>query len=266
MFQTAKAYVIAVLVCAAVSVPSTPVLSAPNGDRLAEISSMRGKGDVKLSKEMEQLRPRALRETAEKIGVQEAFRKRYGELQAKCQEQRTSLDRMFNFQPLLLHGGHVIPPVVVSADKYTDISKVDEMVMVGNSYRILKPARFVSVPPSWRDYLLLADNALDVEEPHPAMLPMSSKEVDIWKSGVYEGWKTGMEHADRLFERSLNELKRDFTGLMQYKILSLKGFISVPMISEGHYAVKVGSDTLEFDQQTFRITEPSSFKSRDKWK
>lgn len=235
-------------------------------DRLSELSDMRGKGDVKLSQEMAQLRPRALKETAEKLGVQEAFRIRYGELQQKCLDKRASLDKMFNFQPFLLHGGHVIPPVIVSADHYTDMSKVDEMVTVGSSFKILKPARFVSVPPSWRDYLLLNKNALNVEEPHPAMLPVNGKESDIWKQSLSEGWKIGLEHADNLFERSLNELRRDFVGLMQYKILSMKGYISVPMISEGHYAVKVGSDTLELDQQTFRITEQSSFQTKDKWK
>lgn len=233
--------------------------------RYQELMDMRGDKSVRLTKEMVEMRPQALREAAERLGVQEAFREHYGAFQKELLSKKSLLDRMYDFTPLLLHKRHVLPPVIVTTESFADFPDPNKMIMVGKSFKILKPARFVSVPPSWRDYLLQPDGALHVEDTHPALLPLNGEESAIWRKGLAEGWKAGTEHAERLFARSMNELKRDYLGMLQYKSLSLKGYVSTPMISEGHYAIRVGDDILEFDQQTFRITAPSKFRHKDEW-
>lgn len=261
---------IACLLAAGFLLVTTPLNAAPVEDRAQQaytrLADMRGVRSIKIPKEMAELRPKALREQAERLGVQTAFRVYYSSYEEEVEKHALKLDQMFNFSPLLLHKGHVRPPVLTRAGESSEVSHSTRMTKTGSSYRILKPAAFVSVPPSWRDYLILPEALKVVEEVHPAMLPLGSREREIWREGVDSGWKTGREFAERMFRRKVNELERDIAGLMLYKELSLKGFVSTPVIAENHVGVQVGDTILEFDQQEFRITQPSHFQKRDKWR
>lgn len=231
----------------------------------AELMNMRGTSSIRISKEMAELRPKALREQAERLGVQSAFRAYYTSYEAELEKRARDLDRIFDFAPLLLHKGSVRPPVLTQAGESAELNG-SSMTRTGMSYHILKPALFVSVEPSWRDYLVLPESSKTVEEVHPAMLPLGSEERRIWQEGIRIGWEQGKTFAERMFRRNLNELERDYAGLILYKRLSLKGYVSTPIIAERHIGVQVGDTILEFDQQEFRITEPAKFQQRDKWR
>lgn len=239
--------------------------SAPDMRKDAQyqkLQSLKSKSTRNLSAEARALRPKAIAETGHRVGVQEGFVWRYKQILAMLEKRKHELDTVFDFAPLLLHGGTVMPPVITRADAFTEISDENKMTRVGSSYKILKPARFLSTEPSWRDYLLVPEGALRVEPIHTGILPQNSKESKIWQESIDEGWKRGAEHAEDMFDRGVNKLLVDLRGLIQYKILERDGYVSIPKIARGHYAIRVGSRDLEFDQEIFRITEESAFKDR----
>lgn len=218
------------------------------------------KGRAPLSEEALALRPKALAETAERLGFQEGYFYRYKQIAKLLDSRKKMLDNIFDFGPFLLEGQKVMPPVITQADAYAEIMGPAEMVETGSSYRILRPARFVTVKPSWRDYLIIPEGAVKPEKIHPSMLPMNSEEQKIWRDAITEQWFNGMEHADRMFQIGVNKMLVDLRGIIQYQVLERRGYISMPMVARGHLDIKVGDENLEFDQQTFRITQKAKFQ------
>lgn len=227
---------------------------------IIDIKGSSKKTKTPLSEEARALRPRALEDVATRLGFQEGYFYRYKQIQDILRKRRDVLDTVFDFGPFLLEGGRVMPPVITRADSYAEIKGPDEMVQTGTAYRILRPARFVTVKPGWRDYLVVPEGAVRPEKIHPSMLPMDSAEREIWKKAVTEQWFNGMEHADRMFQIGVNKMLTDLRGIIQYRVLERRGYVSMPQVASGHLAVRVGDENLEFDQQVFRITEKSRFK------
>ncbi|CAH2902547.1 MAG: IncI1 plasmid conjugative transfer protein TraI [uncultured Paraburkholderia sp.] len=62
-----------------------------------------------------------------------------------------NLDTIFQFSPLINRNG-TIPPVIVEARELSSFSP-DQIRTANRVYKIGKEERFVSVPPTWRDYL-----------------------------------------------------------------------------------------------------------------
>ena len=211
------------------------------------------------------LRTGAVREEAVRYGIQTGFAWRYGAIARDCESRELSLDRDYPFDLLLLEGGTVQPPVITKADNSRSIENGSKMTATGKAWRILQPAMFVSNPPSWRTYLLVPKEALEVQAPHSSMLPKTSEEREVWKNGVTEGWNYGVEQAERTFRENVARLSREFNGMAEYHKLNRQGKISIPNVSKGHYAVRVGKDTLELDQQTFVINEAAQFQGQNNW-
>lgn len=229
---------------------------------LEQIRGLKGKKGPAISEEMQNLRLKAVREVAERIGFQEGYIWRYRQIDRLLKSRELALDSIFDFGPFLLEDGKVVPPVIASADAFMEIKSPDEMVSTGKTYKILKPAKFVTVKPSWRDYLVVPEGAVKTEKIHPSTLPQNGKEREAWIEAVDEQWLNGIEYADKMFQTGVNKLLVDLRGLIQYKVLADRGYISMPRIAKGHLAINVGSEQLEFDQQTFRITEKASFKKK----
>lgn len=246
-------------------VPDTTVREVENDPEYKKMMNIKGKWQ-QLTEEMAALRPKALADVAMRIGFQEGWTFRYKKIFAFLKSRETDLDSLFNFAPLLMNKGTVMPPVITQADAYTEMEGKEKMVRTGLTYRILKPAKFISVEPSWRDYLLIPEGAMKVEKPNAAMLPMDSAEQLIWQTNFSTGWLEGMEYADRMFETGVNRLVIDMKGLVQYRLLERAGYISMPQIARGHVDIRVGDQNLEFDQEIFRITQQSKFKKANSHK
>lgn len=249
---------------AELNIPSVTREDMQNAPELKQLQSLRGKKGVTISEDMKNLRLKAVTEVGERIGFQEGYNWRYRQIDALMKRRELALDAIFDFGPFLLEDGKVMPPVITSADSFMEIRNPDEMIATGKTYKILKPARFITVQPSWRDYLVVPENAIRTEKIHPSTLPMTSDEQKAWKEAVSEQWINGIEHADKMFEMGVNKLLVDLRGLIQYKVLADRGYISMPKIAKGHLAIRVGDENLEFDQQTFRITEKARFRNIDK--
>jgi defect-in-organelle-trafficking protein DotC len=210
--------------------------------------------------DMGSLRDKALAEVAERIGTQVGVRERFSSIRRMLDDRAAKLDGQFDFAPLLLNQGAVMPPVIAKVENFAEVSRPDEMVRVETSYKILVPAHFVSIPPSWRDYLLVPEAALAVEDPQPGALPSGAAERQLWRDGLSRGYRGGCEQADAMFRRSLSRLETDMLGAAEFIKLERSGYVSIPMVSKGQYAIKVGDRQMEVNQEVFRIVKDASFK------
>jgi len=218
-----------------------------------------------LETEAQRLRPEAIREAGQVLGTQTAVRYRYAQIIAELRTHEASLDKIFNFTPLMMHKGRVVPPVIVASGHSLRIETPDQGSFTGASFRILKPAQLVSLAPDWRSYLLTA--SLPAVQPvEPSLLPKNSAERLLWEAAVEEGWKLGLQHAENLFEVSLARLVRDIRGMIRFKALVAQGMVSLPQYAEGHLGIQVGADSLDVDQRVFRLILPSRFMDVDNWK
>lgn len=232
---------------------------------LEQILALRG--DAKLVSEEYQnsfkgLRPQALREAAMILAVQAAVKYRYSQIVDRLHALAMQLDRIINFQPLLINS-KVLPPVISVSNGGVVLENDKYMRAVEQTYTIISPARFVTIAPSWRDYLLREFGS--VEQVNPVLLPRDKTEVSIWTESAREGWMSGIKQANHIFDLNLNRLRRDYLGIAIFRTLEKQKIVSLPQISSGKMAVKVDGKTLSINEKTFRITVPTGFQEIERW-
>lgn len=205
------------------------------------------------------LRAKMIAGTARTVGFRAGLANR-GLAYKKLLDARTTvLDSMFQFQTLLGPGG-VLPPVIVEAQDsaaYAD----DQMRTATRIYKIVRPEHLVSVPPTWRDYLLmglLVKATVDI--PEGDARPRNNDEMKVWQDNVMAGWKTGEQGADQIFEANLNRLTRDFTGMLRYSILLQQGIITPTQVAESHRAVTGDKLEIKLDDRSRMITQKAELE------
>jgi defect-in-organelle-trafficking protein DotC len=229
-------------------------------DALREVLAMRGTKASEMQAEARGLRLRIVKEAAYAMGVQAGAKWRNERISEVLEGQAAHLDTIFAFR-LLLIDGQVLPPIIVRSDRSTELSD-RTVVKTGTSYKIIKDARFVSTPPSWRDYF---QTEFTVREVAPNLYPNSSEEVEAWEQEVARGWALGVQQADNIFEINMRLLTRDMRGLILFRQLAGQGYLSLPQVATGRYAIRIGDKNLDMDQTSFTIVEDSKFQPEDKW-
>lgn len=229
---------------------------------LNAIMEMKSGGQGEKTSQNENLRSKILRESAHTLAFQAAVKWRYAKLLHAVEFRCHEIEKIFNFAPLLINS-RVLPPVIQWADKSTTVENSTYATSVDAQYRIISPARLVSTPPSWRDYLVFNFEALDAVSAD--VLPGTSKEKNIWKTAAAKGWEEGIEHANEIFTLNMDKLVSEYRGILRFKMLADKGIVSVPTLAEGHLGVRIGDNVLNVNQQTFRITVPAEFRAAELW-
>lgn len=210
------------------------------------------------------LRFDALKDVAYTLGVQTAVRWRYEAINTVLQANRVTLDRVFDFRPLLLHDGRVAPAVVERTDGAYRIVSPTEARQTEATYTIEQEARVVSRSPDWRDYLIHSYPTFT--RPDPAMLPRDATERRIWAAAVASGWRAGVVQAERLFDTHLARLRRDYLGMARFKLLALQGVVEVPLLAESHLGVVVNGRMLSVGERVFRIPPITDFRAVRNWR
>ncbi len=210
------------------------------------------------------LRYDALKDVAYTLGVQTAVRWRYEAINAVLQANHVTLDRVFDFRPLLLHDGRVAPAVVERTDGAYRIVSPTEAHQTETTYTIEQEARVVSRSPDWRDYLVHSYPTFT--RPDPAMLPRDATERRIWATAVASGWRAGVVQAERLFDTHLGRLRRDYLGMARFKLLALQGIVDVPLLAESRLGVVVNGRMLSVGERVFRIPPVTDFQPVRSWR
>jgi len=120
------------------------------------------------------------------------------------------------------------------------------------TYLIQSQARFVTVPPNWRDYLWMNFKAPPL--PIDTMLPKTRDEQKVWAQYTAMGWQQGIQQANTILQGNLARLTRDTKGMLLYSKLLAEGMVSQPFVERNNLGITGGGDTMHINDQMLRIT------------
>ncbi len=209
------------------------------------------------------IRLQALRETATTLGARGALAWRSLHIDRALQKQAKYLNHVFDFNQLLLNH-NVLPPVIVESNNSLHLTNADTIRLSSKTYRILKPARFVTTPPNWRSYLWM--NYKKPEIPNRTLLPQNKDEAAVWDSYLQQGWKQGLAQANKIFAVNLSRLKRDYMGMVLYRKLLDQHMVSSPYVASANLGVTGNSKEIHINDRVLRITGQSKLQpNSSKW-
>ena len=207
------------------------------------------------------LRYASLRDAALSTGARAGLAWRSKQINLILAKFERQLDLVYNFTPLLLDK-NVLPPVLLEA-RYTLDQTSDDIIRVSDrAYAIQAQARFVTMPPTWREYLLT--NYKDPGMPDGSLLPRSATEKEVWDRYIDEGWQIGITQADVIFTENLSRLKRDYEGMVLYQSLLSQNMVSLPFVAEVNLGVTGGKNEMAINDRILRITALPEFNTASK--
>lgn len=206
------------------------------------------------------LRYTALRDAALSVGARGGLAWRAKQINHIVSRYHHPLDRIFNFHALLLEK-NILPPVLIEGQYSYDQPSDTIIRLADRSYAIESQARFVSLPPTWRDYIYLKFSK--PEKPDPSMTPRNSAESKVWDRYIQEGWQAGIDQADSIFSENLGRLKRDYEGMLRYRNLLAQNIVSPPFVAEVNLGITGKENEMAVNDRTYRITALPAFRHKD---
>lgn len=211
-------------------------------------------------------REQAILLEAMKFGSQSALYERLTKYSSILENNKFELGRVFNFAPLLLAGGRVVPPVV---DEMEDLQMIEDQYTrrtVKKSYKIVEQARVVDTPISWRDYLYVSTSKPSMPSKFAMPIKGNIREEQIWANGVAQGWEAGLKQANDIMIQNTRKLERDYVGMIRYKIMLKKNMISSPIPSNINLGVTGDDSTINIGEVIFEIVDTPKFnKAAETW-
>jgi defect-in-organelle-trafficking protein DotC len=222
------------------------------------------KGKNAKSKEVSEMRIQALQEIGGALGASGGLVFRMNQIKTELDRYAADLDKLYDFKKLIIDNG-VLPPVLTEGLANYAQETSDQVRIADKIYKIEEKAKFVSVYPTWRDYLRF--NFPSYEMPNAAYLPKNEAEKAIWDAAVKEGWERGVKQADEIYETSYAKLNRDYKGMIKYKILLAEGLVTPTIIGKQNLGITGGGREMSINDQVFRIMDHSSLNpNKTEWK
>lgn len=197
------------------------------------------------------IRTEAIKQAGLMVGAQGALAKRGLEIDAILTRDTADLDKVYRFQALML-ADNVLPPVLAQGDNPLNLNDPDTIRLADKTYKIVQQARFVTAPPTWREYLWLSYQKPDI--PDKSILPKNYEELVIWRRYVSIGWDQGMAQANAIFSANLGRLTRDYEGMALYRKLLDEHMISSPFVAKTKLGVTGDGNKLSINDQIIRLT------------
>ncbi len=198
------------------------------------------------------IRLKAVQEAAEQLGMQTGLADESEVIDHVLQIHDAQLNQIFNFR-LLMYKDSVLPPVIISANNRLHIDNAGDNIRIGGqSYQIIQQVRFVTAPPTWRDYLWM-------DYPYPAypnqaVLPKTAEERAVWKEALSKGWGEGIKQAITIYNINLDHLGRDFNGMVLYSKLLAQNMVSPFYVVKHDDGITGDANHVTLDDQTWQIT------------
>lgn len=253
------------LVSDAAATPQTPAAASTPDDPPVTLDSLLNPVS-KASSGVTALRSQMLTDAGKTVGFRGGMAARARELTDALKARSDRLDTIFQFAPLINKNG-MVSPVIVEARDLSAFAP-DQIRTANRAYKIEKEERFVSVPPTWRDYLFVGLPAKgNVELPAFEARPQDSGEETIWREAVKVGWKEGQLQADAILAANFNRLTRDYAGMLLYSTLLQQGMISATRVAEYQQAVTGDGKQIMLGDKLRRVTNKASFETDpNKWR
>ncbi len=199
-----------------------------------------------------------LRDTALSLGARAGLAWRASEINVLVSRNERNLDLIYNFNSLLLDN-NVLPPVLIEGRQTLDQASDDVIRVADRAYTIQSQARFVTLAPTWRDYLKM--HYKDPDVPDSSLLPRNEVEKNVWDKYLDEGWQAGITQADIIFAENLGRLKRDYEGMIRYRTLLAQNIVSLPFVAQVNLGVTGGDSQMAINDRILRITTLPQFNS-----
>ena len=197
------------------------------------------------------IRLKAVQEAALSLGMQSGLYVESKRINKELDGQSQTLDTIFNFN-LIVYKQHVLPPVIEHAKGSLNLGPMSQTIRInGETYNIIKQVRFVTAPPTWRDYIWM--NFKPPKLTNRVLLPKNDKERAIWKTNVSKGYDEGIHQAVQIFNINLNLLKRDYNGMVLYEALLLKGMVSPFYVTGKNHGITGDGSHLVIDDHSMQI-------------
>ncbi|MBI2790816.1 MAG: type IV secretory system conjugative DNA transfer family protein [Gammaproteobacteria bacterium] len=199
-----------------------------------------------------------LRDTALSLGARAGLAWRASEINVLVSRNERQLDLIYNFNSLLLDN-NVLPPVLIEGRQTLEQTADDVIRVADRAYTIQAQARFVTMAPTWRDYLKMQYK--DPELPDTSLMPRNEVEKNVWDKYLDEGWQAGVTQADVIFAENLGRLKRDYEGMIRYHTLLAQNMVSVPFVAQVNLGVTGGDSQMAINDRILRITTLPQFNN-----
>lgn len=212
-------------------------------------------------------REQAILVEALRFGSQSALYDRltkYGDI---LEKNKHELSRIFNFSPLLLANGRVVPPVVAEINDLQMIEDRYTRRTVNKSYKIQEQARVVDTPLNWRHYLYVDASKPSMPSKYSLPIKGNEREEAIWANGVSQGWEAGLKQANNIMIQNLRKLESDYVGMVRYRIMLSKNMVTSPIPSNIDLGVTSNEDSLNIGEVIFEVVEAPKFnQNAETWK
>lgn len=201
----------------------------------------------------ENIRIQAIKEAAQSLGMQAGLAAESQVIDQSLAQHEEQLSDVYNFRRLM-YKDNILPPVIVQATNTVSIgSDNDELNIGGQVYKIIQQAKFVTTPPTWRDYLWM--NYPEPQLPNAVLLPHNDQEQAIWTQTLSSAWDAGEQQAMTIYHINLHRMVRDFDGMLLYKSLLLQNMVSPYYMKKTTHGVVGNGTQMVIDQQNWQITQ-----------
>lgn len=207
------------------------------------------------------IRYTGLRDAALSTGARAGLAWRAKHINHIINKHERELDLIYNFTALLLDK-NVLPPVLIEGRLTLDQTSDEIIRLADRAYAIQSQARFVTMAPTWREYLRM--NYSDPGMPDSSLLPRTQSEKEVWDRYLDEGWQIGITQADVIFTENLGRLKRDYEGMVRYRSLLAQKMVSLPFVAEVNLGVTGGANEMAINDRILRITALPEFNTTSK--
>lgn len=214
------------------------------------------------------IRKDAIREAALSYGARAGLARRIYEIRQELDFRARYLDKVYDFSQLLIpapSGLQIEPPIITTGDNAMIIEANGQQAAVSDRiYNIIKNARIVSAPRTWRFYLYRDWGVID--PPPDILLPENDEEREIWRELTEEGWEYGIQQANDIFEADLNTLVADFQGMVRYRMLLAQGMVSAPYALQIDRGITGGQNEMRVGDRAIEITGvPQLITGSEQW-
>ena len=208
------------------------------------------------------IRQQAIKEAAQALGMQAALSYESMQIDQVLESEGVLLSKIFDFNQVL-YQHNVLPPVLDRAQNEVNISGTGDTIRIaGTTYRILAPVRFVTAPPTWRDYIWMSYPPPEL--PNQVLLPQDDAERVLWKANVALGWAEGINQAVSIYQINVSRLVRDYNGMILYKELLAQNMVSPYHLTQQEQGITGNGNNMVIDDKTMQITEQPQLQLKGK--
>ncbi|MCF6777453.1 type IV secretion system DotC family protein [Thiotrichales bacterium 19X7-9] len=199
------------------------------------------------------IRMKAIQQAALELGTQAALAWSAKVIDKRLESMAQTLNQMYNFNSLMLKN-HVMPPVIVQSNNLVNMGpNGDKIRLGGKSYRIVKQARLVSVAPTWRDYLWMSYKTPEL--PNRVLMPENNNEKKVWDETIQKAWYMGIQQAEAIYKIKVNEITRDYKGMLLYRNLLAKRMVNPPYVEKSLKGITGNGNQMVIDDQSWTLTD-----------